>query len=129
MSALLARMKKEARKNLQGQVLEKGTGKLFKSLTYNVRNNFCGWIRASAPYASLHEMGATVKPKLGKVLWLKIQGKTLPVESVTIPARPFLKPVVDEYSKSQWVETIMDPILQKALDEIFKPDTGVPAHD
>lgn len=44
-------------------------------------------------YADVHEFGATIKPKTAKLLsWLGIDGKRIFAKSVTIPARPFMRP-------------------------------------
>ena len=52
---------------------------------------------SNIPYARIHEFGGTIKPAKGKK-FLKFKGKDgndVFVKSVTLPARPYLRPAFD----------------------------------
>jgi phage gpG-like protein len=49
-------------------------------------------------YAAIHEFGGVINAKAGKFLsWVNKEGKRIFAKSVHIPARPYLKPAVDEH--------------------------------
>lgn len=58
------------------------------------------WGSRDVRYALIHELGGTIRPKHGKVLVFEVDGETVAVQSVTMPARPYLRPAADaEYPK------------------------------
>lgn len=51
----------------------------------------------SVVYGRIQELGGTIKPVTAKVLrWKDEEGKWHSAKSVTLPARPYLRPAVDE---------------------------------
>jgi len=65
-------------------------------------------------YASIQEMGGTIRAKSGKYLTFQIGGSWVRVPSVTIPARPYLNPAVMENLK-KFKDIITDSVI-KELD-------------
>lgn len=58
------------------------------------------WGTRDVRYALIHELGGTIKPVQAKALAFEIDGQFIQVQSVTIPARPYLRPAADaEYPK------------------------------
>lgn len=61
------------------------------------------WGARDIAYARIHELGGTIRPKKAKALAIpdpKKAGGVILVQSVTIPARPYLRPAADkEYPK------------------------------
>jgi len=97
MGKVASEIKKETKATkLKGQVLNKVTGKLSKMIVFKTYKDMTATISAKAFYASWHEEG------IGK-----------------FPARPFLKPVVDEFFSTNRAEEIMDKVLQDALDKLY----------
>jgi HK97 gp10 family phage protein len=47
-------------------------------------------------YARIHELGGTIKAKKGQYLKFFIKGKFIQVKQVTIPARPYLTPAIED---------------------------------
>lgn len=56
---------------------------------------------AGVIYAAIHEFGGTILPKRAKMLsWIsKRTGERIFAKSVTIPARPYIRPAVDEHKQ------------------------------
>lgn len=48
-------------------------------------------------YAKIHEFGGVITPKTKKRLAFQIDGKWVFARKVTIPARPYLRPAVDNH--------------------------------
>lgn len=59
------------------------------------------WGARDVVYARIHELGGTITPKTAKALAVPLpEGGVALVQSVTIPARPYLRPEADkEYPK------------------------------
>lgn len=59
------------------------------------------WGARDVVYARIHELGGTIRPKTAKALAVPLpEGGIALVQSVTIPARPYLRPAADkEYPK------------------------------
>lgn len=51
----------------------------------------------SVIYAAIHEFGGVIKAKVAPYLVFQIDGKWIRTKSVIIPARPYLRPAVDEH--------------------------------
>ncbi|RVQ76117.1 phage virion morphogenesis protein [Sinorhizobium medicae] len=57
------------------------------------------WGARDIAYARIHELGGTIRPKVAKALAIpdpKRAGGVILVQSVTIPARPYLRPAADK---------------------------------
>lgn len=53
------------------------------------------WGVQDVRYALIHELGGVITPKQAKMLAFEINGKLVFAHSVTIPARPYLRPSAD----------------------------------
>lgn len=71
-------------------------------------------------YAKFLEFSAEIHAKKGKYLTFKVNGQWKKVQSVTLPAKPFLGPAVKEVWNSAEAKTIQEQVLQKALDAYWK---------
>jgi phage gpG-like protein len=68
----------------------------------------------SVIYGRIHELGGTVKPVLAKMLrWKDKDGNWYSAMSVTLPARPYLRPAVDNNE-----EKIMKAVAENLRIEI-----------
>jgi phage gpG-like protein len=65
-------------------------------------------VGTNAPYAGVHQRGATIRAKPGKRLAFRIGRATIFARSVTIPARPFLG--VSQEDREEIVEIFRDHI-------------------
>jgi len=72
----------------QGQPL-RDKGHLMGSIDYQVEGNSVV-VGTNRAYAPVHQFGATIEAKAGKVLRFFVEGRPVFVKRVTIPARPFL---------------------------------------
>lgn len=104
---------------LRGSVLDKETGNLYKKIKYKTKKDFTAYITASAYYATTHEQGATIEAKKGKYLTFKIGEEWKKVKKVVVPQRQFLKPVIQDYFRTDKAEDIMDMVLQQQLEKFF----------
>lgn len=119
LGAVLSIVKKDTkREKLSGQVLNKQTGALSKSISFKTYRDGGGWIKSTSPYSAAHEFGKVIKAKQD-LLTIKIDDNWIRTKSVTLPKRQFLYPVVQDYFAGQKAEQIMDSVLQDALDKIF----------
>ena len=120
MGKLSTEIRKTSRKDyLKGGSLNKQSGNLSKKISYKTKPDYTAIIIASAGYASTHEKGKTISPKKGTYLTFKLGDQWIKIKSVTVPARPFLKPVIDDYFTTGKAEQIMDLILQQQLAKFF----------
>lgn len=102
-----------AKVNLNAQGLHK-TGQLGDSIqiydkeAWSVKVGSRGVI-----YAAIHEFGGIISAKRAKALhWIGKDGKDIFAKSVRIPARPYLRPAVDENQK-QITRAIGDDVKRK----------------
>lgn len=102
MGKVASEIKKDSKKKLHGEVLQKRSGNLLKKFKFKTLPNYEAYINNNAYYASWHELG-----------------------NDHLPARPFLLPTVDDYFNSSKAEEIMDKILQDALDKIYQKELEV----
>lgn len=72
----------------QGQPLL-DTGRLRSSITYSLTDSGFS-LGTSVAYAPVHQYGATIRPKSGKVLRWQAGGRWYGAKEVKVPARPFL---------------------------------------
>jgi len=96
--------------------LRRPTGHLAQSLTYRVGKDFAE-VGTNLVYAAIHEFGGTIKPKNGQYLKFEINGKTIFAKQVTIPARPYLKPALNDIFASGKAQLIADRELQRQIDK------------
>jgi phage gpG-like protein len=93
------------------------TGNLFNSVqVYDAKRSGkgaeCSVGSLGVIYARIHEFGGTIKPKRAKMLsWIdKRTGERRFANSVTIPARPYVRPAVDE-NKQAIIDVMKDTIV------------------
>jgi HK97 gp10 family phage protein len=67
-------------------------------------------------YAKIHEFGGVIKARAAKLLVFRIGGKLIRTKSVHIPARPYLRPAVDENMPAinEAIGDAMAELLEKA---------------
>ena len=87
------------------------SGHLRRSIT-SKSEGLQGWLGSNVVYAATHEFGATIKAKNSKYLKFKTEHGWVSKKQVTIPARPFLMPVIDDYHNNM-LEIIYDNIKEE----------------
>lgn len=80
------------------------TGNLLNSISTTLEKTTATSAKVSVGptviYGRIHELGGTIKPVHAKMLhWVDESGKHHQANSVTIPARPYLRPAIDENEK------------------------------
>ena len=65
-------------------------------------------------YARIHEFGGVITPKTAKALHFQIDGHWVTTRSVTMPARPYVRPALDE-NKPEVANAIIG-VLQGQVD-------------
>lgn len=121
MGKVASEIKKQVRSGpLSGGVLHVHSGNLKKSLAFKTRPNYTVIIRSKAYYSGFQEKGAHVVSSGDEGLRFKIGGQWRTAEAVTIPARSFLLPTIEDYFGSGKAEEIMDKVFQNALDKLFE---------
>jgi len=101
-----------------GQVgrLKVRTGTLRRSIqsgAEETKDGVRGWIGASVVYAAIHELGGTIRPRAAKYLHFDIDGDRKTVKEVDIPARPYLRPSIEDN-----LDEIRDIIISSVMSEI-----------
>jgi len=113
---------------LKGQVLQKRSGNLMKSIVYKTKPDFTGYIVARQIYAGMHEFGGKILPngkyrmneKYKGYLSFKLEDGTFRhIKELTMPRRPFLGDVFYSYFTTNKAEILMEQILDIALKELF----------
>lgn len=68
-------------------------------------------------YAKIHEFGGVITPKNGPFLAFQIDGKWIFTKKVTIPARPYLRPSIDNHGEEvkQAISDALRGLLQAAI--------------
>lgn len=67
-------------------------------------------------YAAIHEFGGVIKAKAGKMLsWINDAGERVFAKAVHIPAKPYLRPALDEHE-----DDIKDAVGADLVDQIGK---------
>jgi phage gpG-like protein len=93
------------------------SGDLARSVNYRIKGNRVT-IGSNLIYARTHEYGATIRPKRAKALVFKLlDGNWASAHSVTIPARPFLRPALRDARPA--VVNIVKRLSNEALREAF----------
>lgn len=83
-----------------------GRGGLLGSIDYSIEGNSVV-VGTNKPYAPVHQFGAKIEAKSGKVLRFFVEGRPVFVKRVTIPARPFLP---EERLPHDWETDCLDAI-------------------
>lgn len=115
-------IKKEARKTMRARKFDKSkeTG-IYKNLYSISKKDFEAivGIKKIAFYSAFVERGAHIKTKNSEYLTFKINDKFVKVKSVTIQAKPFLKPAIDMFWNTGKANKEMEAVFQKELDKLF----------
>jgi len=104
-------------KNRMGRSGEIGikSGRLRRSIRSQVKqrgSSITGVLFSNVIYARIHELGGTIRPKISKYLKFKIGDRWISAREVNIPARPYLRPSIEEN-----VEDIKDLIVSSIIKE------------
>lgn len=92
--------------------------KTFKN-TKSKKEKMTTWVLNNSYYANWLETGVTINAK-EKYLTFKVGGEWRKAKSVTIPARPFVKPAIDEFWNSGKQKEIQEKELQKILEKYWE---------
>jgi hypothetical protein len=137
MAYVFQKMRRDIRRNIKSN-FKKHKGWLLKDLNYWAFNDFSGAVftrnskKQGVNYASVLENGAVITPKNSKYLVI-FQGKDSKgrpvlkqVKSVTIPPRPFLGPVVNDYwgGGGYKASRMMEEGLQKEIKKYIEKKGG-----
>jgi len=79
--------------------LQRVSGRLRGSIATEVRqdgNTVTGRIGSNVVYAHIHELGGVIRPKTATYLRFQIGGQWKSVKQVRMPARPFLRPALED---------------------------------
>ena len=101
-------------KSRQGKPL-RDKGHLMGSIDYQVEGNSVV-VGTNLPYALVHQFGAKIEARSGKVLRFLVEGRPVFVKRVTIPARPFLP---TERLPQEWETDCVDAIadvIRRSMD-------------
>jgi hypothetical protein len=137
MAYVFSKMRKDIRTNIKSD-FTRHKGWLLKDLNYWAFDDFSGAIfsrnnkRQGASYASVLENGATINAKDDKYLTFytgkdsKGRPMLAKVKSVTIPPRPFFKPIVDSYwgGGGYKAAKLMDEGLEKEIKKYVEKKGG-----
>lgn len=92
-----------AKENIQDNDLI-DTGTLLRSIHSEVvesgRERVTVAVGTNLEYAAVHEFGATITPKRAQFLHFTVNGEEVFTKSVTIPARPYLRPAFDSQQRA-----------------------------
>jgi phage gpG-like protein len=68
-------------------------------------------------YAKVHEFGGVIVPRRKKFLAFQVNGEWVFTKKATIPARPYLRPAIDEHMPEvkQAIEDALEGLLKAAL--------------
>jgi len=79
--------------------LQRRSGRLRGSITSRVRlsgDKVSGELGTNVIYARIHELGGEIRPKTAQYLKFQIAGQWRSVKQVLMPARPFLRPAMED---------------------------------
>jgi len=114
-------LEKHIKLNIDKQGL-RDTGRLINSVSVgDIKANASGYECYVGPrgviYARIHEFGGTIVPKRAKMLhWVdKTTGKDVFAMRAVIPARPYMRPAIDENKKE-----IFDAMITQISKELMK---------
>jgi phage gpG-like protein len=97
------------------------TGKLAQSLDYKVYGGSYAEIGTNLVYAPVQEFGATIRPGAkGFLAWQdRMTGKWIYTRKpVTIPARPYLRPALDDIFASGRAVVSIERVLNDEIDKL-----------
>jgi HK97 gp10 family phage protein len=85
-------------------------GSIFTDLVKSTKTSALVHVGPSAVYGAIQEFGGVVRPLHAKMLsWLNEAGERIFAKMVSLPARPYLRPAVDEH-RDQIAEAISHQI-------------------
>lgn len=124
-------VEKHAKSNIHEVFSSKQTGGLSNSVKTAAMLQGDGAMAVVNPikvYANIQEMGGTIKPVRAQFLKFQIDGHWFQKKSVTLPARPYLRPALEDNQGeilnamssviSQWLATSKMNIFERAIDRI-----------
>jgi phage gpG-like protein len=116
LSMLHAEAQSKKRFNTPGN-LHVGTGRLRNSINSSVvqeGDTYVGSLGTNVVYGQIHEYGGVIRPITSPYLKFKtLDGRWHSVRSVNIPARPFIRPAIEEN-----LERIRDIIINSITQEV-----------
>lgn len=89
-----------------------------QTVIINSRKAEAGVPANTLPYSLVHEFGATIFPRKAKMLRFVIDGKVIFARSVTIPARPYMRPAAKS-SQRDIVKAVINET-NKRMRELIK---------
>jgi phage virion morphogenesis protein len=90
---------------MQGGRTMTDSGRLAASIFWDADARSARW-GTNVIYAAIHQLGGVIRAKDAKVLFFRIGGQAVQVQSVTIPARPFLG--IDQDDAAEIEATALD---------------------
>lgn len=72
-----------------------------------------GWLGSNVVYAAIHELGGVIRPRAARYLHFNIDGEQKAVKQVDIPARPYLRPSIEDN-----IDDIRDIIVSSIMKEV-----------
>lgn len=103
-------------KYLAGQVLHRRSGRLANSLEYRLIGDWEAEVGSRLIYAAIHEYGGEIRPVRARFLRFQIGDKIIFTKGpVLIPARPYLKPALDETFNTGRATRIVERILKQEI--------------
>ena len=101
--------------------LKRKTGTLAKSISWELVGTNAVQIGSNVTYAAIHEFGGVIKPRDKKYLRFKTEdGKWITTKRVTIPARPYFRPEIQDLFTSGTATTIFNEVLNEDIQEVFR---------
>lgn len=101
---------------LAGQVLKRRTGRLANSLEYRLIDDWEAEVGSRLIYAAIHEYGGEIRPVMAKFLRFQIGDKVIFTKGpIMIPARPYLKPALDDTFTSGRTKQIVEGMLKREI--------------
>jgi len=97
-------------------------GHLKNSIDYRVEGNSVV-VGTNLPYAPVHQFGAKIEAKSGKVLRFYVEGRPVFVKRVTIPERPFMP---EDRLPADWGTDVIDAIadvIRRSLGDRGRPSS------
>lgn len=90
------------------------SGRLARSLRARVHqrgDRLVGELSSDLPYAGVQEYGAVIQARKARYLKFRVQGRWVQARRVVIPARPYLRPALEE------AQRVLEDYLFQALEE------------
>jgi phage gpG-like protein len=100
--------------------LKARTGHLRRSIKSSVTDRYkeiVGSLYSDVIYSAIHEYGGTITAKSSPYLKFTVAGRWVQIKSVTIPARPYLGPAIEDHLKE-----LSDIITDMISVEMNKPN-------